>query len=191
MTLSIPSRTLKLVALPALALVLSGCPAASGPSREPGPRQAELQCPQPRDTQRAPDTYQALRNPLAPTAEHVARGRALYEADRAGGSCASCHGTTGDGRGPVGAGLVPPPRDFTCAPTMAALSDGQLFWVTKYGSGAFHLPAQQGAQQVPRPGRRASPTAMTGYGEKLSDAEIWALVLYMRNFLDDTAKQSR
>jgi hypothetical protein len=32
---------------------------------------------------------------------------------------------------------------------------------------------------------------MTGYGEKLSDAEIWALVLYMRNFLDDTAKQSR
>jgi hypothetical protein len=71
---------------------------------------------------------------------------------------------------------------------MDQLSDGQLFWITKYGSGAFHVPAAQGAQQVPRPGRRQNPTAMTGYGETLSDAEIWALVLYMRSF---TAKETR
>jgi hypothetical protein len=69
---------------------------------------------------------------------------------------------------------------------MSALSDGQLFWITKYGSGAFHLPAQQGAQQVPRPGRRESPTAMTAYGRQLSDAEIWQLVLYLRSFTATT-----
>ena len=189
MRFPLASTAFKLVALPALALVLAGCPAAPGPSRDPGPQQAELECPQPRATQRAPDTYQSLTSPLAATAANLTRGRALYEADRPGGSCASCHGVAGDGRGPVGAGLVPPPRDFTCAPTMVTLSDGQLFWITKYGSGAFHLPSGQGAQQVPRPGRRENPTAMTGYGKDLSDAEIWELVLYMRSFLDDTAEQ--
>lgn len=190
MPLTIASFTTRLLVLPGLALVLAGCPAASGPARDAGPQPTELQCPQPRDTQRAPDTYQALVNPVTPTADHLARGRVLYEADRAGGSCASCHGTAGDGRGPTGAGLVPPPRDFTCAATMDQLSDGQLFWITKYGSGAFHVPAGQGAQQVPRPGRRASPTAMTGYGQTLSDAEIWALVLYMRSFADEPAEPS-
>ncbi|NHA15645.1 cytochrome c [Thioalkalivibrio sp. XN279] len=190
MTFPIASTACKFAALPALALLLAGCPAASGPTGDPGPQHAELQCPQPRDTQRAPDTYQALTNPLAPSAENLAQGRALYQADRPGGSCASCHGSAGDGRGPAGAGLVPPPRDFTCAPTMAPLSDGQLFWITKYGSGAFHVAAGQGSQQVSRPGRRENPTAMAPYDEQLSDAEIWQLVLYMRSFLDAPAAQA-
>ncbi|NGP53919.1 cytochrome c [Thioalkalivibrio sp. XN8] len=190
MTFPIPSTAFKLAALPALALALAGCPAGSGPTSDPGPQQAALECPQPRDTQRAPDTYQAMTNPLAPSAENLAQGRALYEADRPGGSCASCHGTAGDGRGPVGAGLVPPPRDFTCAPTMTSLSDGQLFWIVEHGSGAFHEPKRLGVQQPDRPGRRANPTAMTSYRQQLSDAEIWQLVLYMRSFLDTPAEQA-
>jgi len=183
--------TLKLMTVPALALLLAGCPAPPATTRDTSPQVAIPECPQPRDTQAAPDTYQALTNPLAPTAANLAQGRALYLADRPGGSCASCHGTAGDGRGPVGANLVPPPRDFTCAPTMATLSDGQLFWITKYGSGAFHLPTGQGAQQVTRPGRRQNPTAMTGYGQALSDAEIWQLVLYTRSFLDAPEEQAQ
>lgn len=188
-TASTTCTACKLVAVPLLALLLAGCPAASGPASAPGPAYAEPACPQPRDTQRAPDTYQALTSPLSPTAANLAQGRALYQADRPGGSCASCHGAAGDGRGPVGAGLVPPPRDFTCAATMQALSDGQLFWITKYGSGAFHVPASQGSQQVSRPGRRQNPTAMAAYDQQLSDAEIWQLVLYMRSFLDQPAEQ--
>lgn len=179
MTAPRPSPVIKFALLPVAALLLAGWPVASDPA-DPPP--AERQCPQPRATQRAPDTYQALANPLAPSAAHLARGRDLYEAERPGGSCAGCHGVGGDGRGLVAAGLVPPPRDFTCEPTMAALSDGQLYWVTRYGSGAFHLPSRQGAQQVPRPGRRESPTAMTGYAETLSEAETWLLVLYLRTF---------
>lgn len=179
----------RLIGLPVLALLLAGCPAAPGPTRDAQPQPAALECPQPRDTQQAPDTYQALANPLTPTADHLVQGRALYEADRPGGSCAACHGTGGDGRGAAGAGLVPPPRDFTCAPTMEPLSDGQLFWITKYGSGAFHVPAGPASPQVSRPGRRPNPTAMTAYDQQLSDAEIWALVLYIRSFLDQPGEQ--
>lgn len=38
----------------------------------------------------------------------AAAGKALFDAN-----CASCHGTSGKGDGPVGAALNPPPRDFT------------------------------------------------------------------------------
>jgi len=38
----------------------------------------------------------------------AAAGKVLFEAN-----CASCHGVSGKGDGPVGAALNPPPRDFT------------------------------------------------------------------------------
>jgi len=160
--------------------LLAACHAGYAPARV-APPAAAIQCPQPRDTQRAPDTYQMRHNPLEPKAANLAQGRALYELPREGGSCASCHGQEGDGRGPGGTSLVPPPRDFTCAATMATLSDGQLFWIIENGSGDYHQPARQGAQQVPRPGRREVPTAMDAYGGQLSQAQIWQLVLYLRS----------
>lgn len=139
-------------------------------------------CPQDRATESAPDSYQDLSNPLPASAQHISAGQALYDEARASGACASCHGADGDGRGPAGAALDPPARDFTCAPTMEALSDGQLFWVIAHGSGDFHVPARQAAQQLTRPGRRAPFTAMTPYRQQLSDAEIWQLVHYIRAF---------
>ncbi len=39
--------------------------------------------------------------------QHVAEGRALFESD-----CASCHGLTGDGGGPVAPYLAPKPPDL-------------------------------------------------------------------------------
>ena len=51
---------------------------------------------------------------IAPLAAHAAgdaaKGKVLFEAN-----CATCHGTSGKGDGPVGAALQPPPRDFTIA----------------------------------------------------------------------------
>ena len=51
---------------------------------------------------------------VAPIAAHAAgdaaKGKVLFETN-----CASCHGTSGKGDGPVGAALQPPPRDFTKA----------------------------------------------------------------------------
>ena len=50
--------------------------------------------------------------PLAPIAARAAgdaaKGKILFETN-----CASCHGTSGKGDGPVGAALDPKPRDFT------------------------------------------------------------------------------
>ena len=40
----------------------------------------------------------------------AAKGKVLFETN-----CASCHGTSGKGDGPVGAALQPPPRNFTVA----------------------------------------------------------------------------
>jgi len=168
-------------ALLVLGCLLVGCSTGPVPVRAAATTIATSQCPQPRETQRAPDTYQALDNPLEPTGDQLSQGRALYETERGGHSCASCHGAKGDGRGPDSAALTPPPRDFTCAATMQALSDGQLFWIIENGSGVYHQPSRQGAQQVPRPGRRETPTAMTAYGRQLSEAEIWLLVLYIRS----------
>jgi len=186
-----PDMAIRRTALPAMLMVflawLAGCSLGQGSARAPADQQAAAQCPEPRTTQRAPDSYYGLANPLAPTAENIAFGHALYTAQRSGGSCASCHGVAGHGDGAASAALVPPPRNFACAPTMSAVSDGQLFWVIENGSGAFHLPSRQGAQQVTRPGRRDSFTAMTSHRRQLSETEIWQLVLYIRTLADPAA----
>ena len=46
----------------------------------------------------------------AQAAGDAAKGKVLFEAN-----CATCHGTSGKGDGPIGAALQPPPRDFTTA----------------------------------------------------------------------------
>jgi cytochrome c553 len=138
-------------------------------------------CPQPRTTERAPDSYIARVNPLPATAEHLERGRQLYERT-AKPDCQGCHGVNGDGNGPAAAGLEPPARNFTCTVTMATITDGQLYWVIERGSGDFHLPSRQGAQQIERPARGRPTTAMRGYGDQLTATDIWQLVLYLRIF---------
>ena len=50
----------------------------------------------------------SLMLPGSALAGDAAAGKTVYEAN-----CASCHGTSGKGDGPVGSALNPPPRDFT------------------------------------------------------------------------------
>lgn len=163
----------KLLSLPFVLLLVAG---------EAGAQSAAGQCPEPRTTPRAPESYQRRVNPLPSTAENLERGRALYQQVARPEPCANCHGASGDGRGPAGQGLVPPPRNFACAPTMDGISDGQLFWVIENGSGDYHRPARQGAQTIERPARGTpSTTAMRGHKDYLSDTDIWSLVLYLRS----------
>jgi high-affinity iron transporter len=90
--------------------------------------------------------------PVAPrSAPDVGRGAALYEQN-----CASCHGASGNGRGPDAAGLDPPPIAFT---DKARASERSLF----------------GLYQVVTQG--LDGTAMTSFAD-LPDGDRWALAFH-------------
>lgn len=130
--------------------VLAAC--AGEPPRD------TMSCPQPRFTGRAPDTYWTLANPLAPNEVDAALGARLYREARGGAACASCHGTRGEGNGPLANQFDPPPRNFACAATVNGIPDGQLFWVIRSGSPGTAMPGHPG----------------------LSDTEVWQLVSHLR-----------
>jgi mono/diheme cytochrome c family protein len=74
------------------------------------------------------------------------------------GSCATCHGATGDGKGAFGQQTYPPATDLTSADAKDK-TDAELFWITKNG---------------------LSFTAMPGFGRQYSEADLWAIVGYIR-----------
>ncbi len=117
------------------------------------------QCPQERKTATAPRSFLELNNPLEQNPENIEQGRLLYQ-QNAEPSCVLCHGSGGDGLGQMGAALVPPPRNFTCAETMDSVSDGQIFWIIKNGSEGTGMPA---------------------FGN-FSEESIWQIILYIRQF---------
>jgi mono/diheme cytochrome c family protein len=119
------------------------------------------QCPQPRFTGQAPAEYLAKDNPLPATRSVLSAGKRLYlgKVKGLGPGCAVCHGSKGDGQGPLAPGFDPPPRDFTCAQTINGIPDGQLFWIIRYGSPDTSMPAHA----------------------QLSDEQIWQLVHQLRH----------
>ena len=64
-----------------------------------------------------------------------------------------------NGQGFMGAGLAPPPRNFTCGKMMKDLPDGQLFWIIKSGS---------------------SGTGMMSFAG-LPDEQVWQLIHFIRS----------
>ena len=116
------------------------------------------ECPQIRLTERAPDEFHDLQNPL-PNAD-LKTARRLYLGQEKNFGCAACHGKKGDGKGELASSFVPRPRNFTCAETLGETTDGQLFWIIRFGS----------------PG-----TSMSAHAD-FSDQQIWQLVAYLRKF---------
>ncbi len=100
----------------------------------------------------------ALKNPLSNAPEVIEQGKTVYNGK---GTCFTCHGAEGDGKGTAAANLKPAPRNFQHHGFWRHRTEGELFWVIKHGS----------------PG-----TAMIGFGPVLSDEEIWALIQYERTF---------
>jgi cytochrome c553 len=139
-------------------------------------------CPLPRETSQAPQSYYLKQNPLAATPDNIEKGKRLYVNDARPVSCANCHGLQGDGQGPTGKHLQPPPTDFTCKALMDTLPDGQLFWIIENGSGLFELAPGHSRETIKRPGRRPRYTAMRGHKNELTEEQIWQLVLYIRTF---------
>jgi mono/diheme cytochrome c family protein len=93
-------------------------------------------------------------NPIQPDETSVAAGKELYAT-----YCVPCHGTSGQGDGPVGLSLNPRPADLTQHAVMGMHTDGQLFeWISDGFPGS----------------------AMQGVAEYLNETERWNLVNYLR-----------
>jgi copper transport protein len=93
-----------------------------------------------------------VRNPFPPTAASVEAGQRLY-AQR----CASCHGLSGRGNGPLAAGLRPPPADLVVHVPLHA--DHDLFRIIHAG---------------------IAGTAMAPFGEQMTAEEIWHTINYLK-----------
>jgi DMSO reductase family type II enzyme heme b subunit len=102
--------------------------------------------------------------PAAAAPGDVDNGERLYEA-----RCMGCHGEEGDGLGPGAERLIPPPRDFTL---------GQY----KIKTTTFDdlAPDDQDLLRMIRDGMPGS--AMPGWGDVLSEQEMWDLVAFLKTF---------
>jgi copper transport protein len=101
-----------------------------------------------------PVTYVEQTNPIPATTESIAAGQETYSIH-----CASCHGATGKGDGPVGLTLNPRPADLSQHAVTGIHPDSQLFeWITN----GF-------------PGSR-----MPAFRTALSDTARWHLVNFIR-----------
>lgn len=104
----------------------------------------------------------SLRNPVASTAQSIAAGKLLYEAN-----CAACHGNLAQGAVKAGITLSiieeqrgKQPPDLTDDQWDHGSTDGDIFTAIKRG-----LP----------------PTMMPGFDGRMSDDDIWNIVNYLRS----------
>jgi mono/diheme cytochrome c family protein len=102
--------------------------------------------------------YAGKTNPLPATAENINAGKALY-----GQYCTACHGVEGHGDGAAATSLVPPPSDLARLVRMPIATDDFLYWSIAEGGAQFN-------------------TAMPAMKGSLKEADIWKIILYLRNF---------
>ncbi|MGE3510007.1 MAG: cytochrome c [Vicinamibacterales bacterium] len=102
-----------------------------------------------------------LASPVPDTAETRSAGRRTYQR-----LCARCHGVEGKGDG-SGAGAGGQPADFTDTMWIFGASAGEVFTVIRDGTSAD----------------------MEGYAERLTEAEMWSLVHYIRSLSGDARGQ--
>jgi mono/diheme cytochrome c family protein len=93
------------------------------------------------------------KNRVAPTPEGLAAARKVFGYD-----CALCHGLKGDGAGEVVESMKLQMNNWGDPATLAAKTDGELFYIIGNGKGK-----------------------MTGEGDRLADTMRWNLVNYVRS----------
>lgn len=103
-----------------------------------------------------PEEYASMSNPLARDRKARARGETLYQSN-----CASCHGASGEGDGPVSANLDPKPQNL--AARQQELSDGYLYW--RIAEGGMVEPFN---------------SLMPSWKGLLREEQIWQVVAYLR-----------
>jgi len=167
------SKTGRLVAVLAVLWVFSACsdsstdapaPPAQKPAAEPAPEPTPAPAPTPTP---APDPTPAPAPAPDADAEPVAAGDAKAGKTDYLMFCASCHGMSGAGDGPVAATLDPKPVAHNDGNVMNPLTNAYLFQVIKEGGAAV------GKSQM-----------MAPWGGVLSDAQIHNVVAFIRSLAD-------
>jgi len=143
------SRAYQLSVLVICGLLVTACPVT-----------AAGDCPQKRKTPTAPQKFLEMKNPLPLNDKNLKAAEMIYQLSGKPITCKTCHGEKGDGIAESDFESTPPPRNFTCAETMNALPDGQLFWIIRNGS--------------PKTSMFAFPS--------LTDDQVWQLIHYIRQF---------
>lgn len=103
--------------------------------------------------------------PPKKTPELLAQGKKIYEQN-----CVTCHGPQGDGKGPLGAALKPPPSDFT-----------KPFNQWPFGKGDLKKVFEVITKGIPN-------TSMIKW-DQFSEQERWALVYYVVGFATPPKKK--
>lgn len=83
-----------------------------------------------------------MKNPFTPNDKTaIEAGRAIYQQN-----CLTCHGEKGDGKGPAGTALKPPPADFTSLAQLEHFEkiQGHHFWRLSEGVPGTAMPAFKG-----------------------------------------------
>jgi len=138
-------------------LLLPGCGDSGDSKPSPTPPKPATPAPPPPEPAPPPPPPPPAPTPEA-TGPDATAGGARYAI-----LCASCHGATGDGDGPVAAGLDPKPAAHSDAAYMKTLDDDYLFKVIKEGGASV-----------------GKSPLMAPWGGSLSDAEIRNVVAYIR-----------
>ena len=126
-------------------------------SSQPAPGAQQPQQDFSKNTWELPEDADKTKNPVATSAESVAKGKELY-LERTKGNCIFCHGETGSGNEANLARLRRKPADLSNKERMTAMTDGEVFWKISKGITGI-MPA----------------------GEKrLSEEERWHIVNYVR-----------
>ena len=99
---------------------------------------------------KAPKEASEQTNPVAKTQDSIDRGKVLYLK-----LCATCHGNSGQGDGPLANKLTPKPADLI--ERAAHHSDGDFAWKIKNGRGA-----------------------MPAFKDQLSEKEIWDVTNFLK-----------
>ncbi len=118
--------------------------------------------------QGTPEAYRGAGNPLPPDPGTIAEGRALYL-----GSCASCHGADGTGKGSPENSLNPSPALLAYLIQMPKLVDEYMLWSISDGGKEFGSP-------------------MPAFKDRLTRDQIWKIVIFLRaGFPDDRDRPPR
>lgn len=104
---------------------------------------------------------------IASSREAAIRGEALYRRN-----CAICHGTAAHGDGPQAASLRPPPADLR---NLRGVRAEPGYWFFRIKEGGKREPLAR-----PR-------SAMPGWGNHMSDEDIWDIVAYLTAFLAEAS----